>query len=85
MDSETVLTEVERTALRSMELFAACINSGVYDIHIFKRISRTWFVQQYKQVEPYIASRKNPHAYSDLKKLYRKMPPVLNRMPSRLP
>jgi hypothetical protein len=38
----------------SLEIFAACVNSGAYDREIFNRISGAWFLQHFKWIEPFI-------------------------------
>jgi hypothetical protein len=55
----------------SLEIYAACVNSGVYDIETFNRISGAWFLQQFRWIEPFIKlhrSRENP-PYDELVKL----------------
>jgi hypothetical protein len=61
-----------RWALAQMEFFAACVNSGVYDLEIFDRISGGWFVQQYDRIKSYVEREcKNKRVYADLKELYK--------------
>jgi hypothetical protein len=57
----------------SLESYAACVNSGVYDLETFNRISGAWFLQHFRWIEPYIklqrsGNGKNP-PYNELVKL----------------
>jgi hypothetical protein len=55
----------------SLEIYAACVNSGVYDRETFNRVSGAWFLQHFRWIEPYIKlhrSGKNP-PYDELVKL----------------
>ena len=73
LESDSKLTSEERAALKEMEYFSACINSGIYDFDIFERLSKSWFMTQYEKVKLYIESRDNPAAYSELKSLHQKV------------
>ena len=50
--------------LRYLEAYAACVNSGVYDVATFNRISGAWFIQHLGWIKPYISLKregaKNP-------------------------
>ncbi|HEY8095970.1 MAG TPA: hypothetical protein VIE65_07700 [Methylobacter sp.] len=73
LESASRLTPEERTALRKMEHFSACINSGTYDVDIFVELSQSWFLQQYGKIKPHIDHRDNLAAYSELESLYQKV------------
>jgi hypothetical protein len=73
LGSGSDLTSDERTALREMEYFSSCVNSGVYDAVVLERISGSWFLQQYKNIEPYIGSRPNKRAYRELRTLHQEI------------
>jgi hypothetical protein len=42
-----------------LEMYAACVNSGVYDLKTFNRISGAWFLQQFRWIEPYVKRRRS--------------------------
>jgi hypothetical protein len=43
----------------TLESFAACVNSGAYDIHTFNNISGAWFLQHFRWIEPYIKANRS--------------------------
>ena len=63
----------EKELLRNMEYFSACVNSDVYDVAIFDRISGGWFQGQYDQIKLYVENPKNPREYSELRSLHEKI------------
>jgi hypothetical protein len=65
--------EKVRPQLRALEVFSVGINSGVYDLEAFKRMSGSWFSQQIRWIYPFIKLRqkRNPDAYKELVDLAR--------------
>ena len=54
--------------LRELEVFALGINSGVYDLETFNKISGSWFLQQVRWIKRYIdlQQEQNPDVYKEL-------------------
>ncbi len=71
--------------IMEMEAYAACVNSGVYDIETFNRISGAWFVQHFRWIEPYITlHRAGPNPpYDELVQLNITVQRLRSRHPGR--
>ena len=54
--------------LRELEAFSQVVNSGVYDLDTFSRISGSWFVQQVRWIKPYIdqQQKQHPNVYKEI-------------------
>ena len=57
-----------RPQLRKLEAFSQVVNSGVFDLETFSKISGNWFVQQVRWMNPYIsqAQKQNEDAYKEI-------------------
>ncbi|RXH37989.1 DUF4760 domain-containing protein [Bradyrhizobium zhanjiangense] len=60
-----------RAQLRTLEAFSVGVNSGVYDLATFKKMSGNWYCQQFNRIKPIIDERqkKGPDAYRELASL----------------
>jgi hypothetical protein len=57
-----------RSELRKLESFSQVVNSDVYDLETFNKISGSWFLQRVRWVKPYIElqQKRNENAYKEI-------------------
>src|SRR5260370_24426547 len=46
-------------SLRALEAYAACVNSEVYDLETFRRMSGNWYLQRVRWMRPYLDKKQS--------------------------
>jgi len=57
-DGRYNLTSEQYAALRELEFYSTCVDTGVYDLATFNGLSGGWYIRHYKALRPYVEQQR---------------------------